>query len=135
MRRPVAQAPSAIDQAAVEAPAAPAEPPAPAATETPRYTPSGLPLRSRQASLAKSLRTNPAPTVDEPGKAGPSRTPEEIRKLMTSYQSGTKRARSVADQGTDPGAPTGAPPPDPTAAAPSPESTNGTGPTTPGPQS
>ncbi|RAY15858.1 histidine kinase [Actinomadura craniellae] len=70
---------------------APAEP---AETET---TPSGLPLRVPQASLAPALRTDTPTTTEsleeeEPG----SRSPEEIRQMFGSYQSGTRRGRSAA---------------------------------------
>ncbi|MFI6761091.1 nitrate- and nitrite sensing domain-containing protein [Micromonospora sp. NPDC050417] len=57
-------------------------------------TPSGLPLRVRQANLAKPLQTSGA-EVPEAGDDAP-RPPEQIRSMMSSYQSGTKRGRSEA---------------------------------------
>jgi signal transduction histidine kinase len=92
------------------------------------YTPAGLPWRVRQASLALPLRaTTPArPDVPggaqpEPGCGGgehpprlpgvepdeaPARGPEEVRRMMASYQTGTLRGRSEAARqvGAEPGA-------------------------------
>ncbi|TDC50757.1 HAMP domain-containing protein [Actinomadura sp. KC345] len=60
-------------------------------------TPSGLPVRVPQANLAEPLRT------DEPGAAAepeeedaPGRSPEEIQRIMGSYQRGTRQGRSDA---------------------------------------
>jgi signal transduction histidine kinase len=69
--------------------------------DTTAYTPAGLPWRVRQASLAPPLRSTgaaraepPAPEADE----ATSRGPEEIRRMMASYQTGTLRGRTEAYQ-------------------------------------
>ncbi|HEY0696405.1 MAG TPA: hypothetical protein VGD43_01170, partial [Micromonospora sp.] len=61
------------------------------------YTPSGLPFRVRQANLAQPLR------AEEPTESGqtqdveePTRPPEQIRRIMSSYQTGTRRGRTDA---------------------------------------
>jgi len=57
-------------------------------------TPSGLPLRVPQASLAAPLReeqAEPVQTEEDPG-----RSPEEIRKIVGAFQSGSLRGRSDA---------------------------------------
>ncbi|MFI0452207.1 nitrate- and nitrite sensing domain-containing protein [Actinomadura sp. 6N118] len=58
-------------------------------------TPGGLPVRVPQASLVPALKAEePAPAPepeDEPG-----RSPEEIQRIMGSYQRGTVRGRTVA---------------------------------------
>ncbi len=59
--------------------------------------PSGLPLRTRQASLAAPLRDDDPPADDSDG-LGAIRPPDEIRRMMSSYQSATLRARSEVDQ-------------------------------------
>ncbi|MBQ1050511.1 nitrate- and nitrite sensing domain-containing protein [Micromonospora sp. C51] len=82
-----------------EGPAAgqPAEPvtpggPMPAEIE-PTRTESGLPVRVRQASLAPALRAEPeAVQADE----DVVREPEQVRRMMSSYQTGTRRGRSDA---------------------------------------
>jgi hypothetical protein len=66
------------------------------------FTPSGLPVRVRQASLAAPLAD--APRAEELPVAGAApdgeedlgRSPEEVRKIMASYQAGTLRGRSAA---------------------------------------
>ncbi|WP_214414250.1 sensor histidine kinase [Sphaerisporangium fuscum] len=68
--------------------------PAPDAAPEPRLTPSGLPRRVAQANLAPELRGEPAAPGDDPSDDGPS--PEEMRRLMGSFQSGTERGRSEA---------------------------------------
>jgi signal transduction histidine kinase len=68
------------------------------------YTPSGLPWRVRQASLASPLRDRHASTDErsddglDDGSDGAeiSRAPEEIRRMMASYQTGTRRGRIEA---------------------------------------
>ncbi|HKS99985.1 MAG TPA: histidine kinase, partial [Rugosimonospora sp.] len=92
------------------------------------YTPAGLPWRVRQASLAPPLRSaghrSDAPA--EPDET-PARGPEEIRRMMAAYQSGTMRGRSDAYQisaGPQPDTPADAAgppaaPPDASAAPPS----------------
>jgi signal transduction histidine kinase len=66
------------------------------APRKPEFTPGGLPLRVPQANLAPALR--------EEGQAGPDdseddddeRSPEEIRAMMGSLQTGTRMGRSEA---------------------------------------
>ncbi len=64
------------------------------------YTSAGLPWRRRQASLAAPLRDEAGaaepPADDRPET--PVRRPEEIRRIMSSYQTGTLRGRTDADQ-------------------------------------
>ncbi|MEV7805958.1 sensor histidine kinase [Microbispora sp. NPDC088329] len=58
------------------------------------FTPSGLPFRVPQANLAPALAEEPrrrGGTEDEE-----DRSPEDIRKIMGSFQSGTRRGRSEA---------------------------------------
>ncbi|WP_236145820.1 hypothetical protein [Verrucosispora sp. SN26_14.1] len=77
--------------------AATATPPEPGTSTTAESdlgrTESGLPVRVRQASLAPALR-------DEPGAADAGedviREPEQVRRMMSSYQTGTRRGRSDA---------------------------------------
>ncbi|MFC6018069.1 nitrate- and nitrite sensing domain-containing protein [Plantactinospora solaniradicis] len=73
-------------------------PAGPTAQTQPAQTPSGLPVRVRQASLAAPLRgqsrTSAADTADGDGRA--PRPPEQIRRMMHSYQSGTRRGRTDA---------------------------------------
>ncbi|MEO5878399.1 MAG: nitrate- and nitrite sensing domain-containing protein [Streptosporangiaceae bacterium] len=57
-------------------------------------TPSGLPLRVPQASLAAPLREEPAESVQP--EEDPGRSPEEIRKIVGAFQSGSLRGRSDA---------------------------------------
>jgi hypothetical protein len=69
------------------------EPPRDAVT----LTPSGLPWRVRQASIAAPLRENPP--VLEPQQPAPApRTPEQTRSMMSSYQSATRRGRAEAER-------------------------------------
>jgi signal transduction histidine kinase len=108
------QAPAPVPEVEAEAPVSPAPviarvrvapQPEPRATggepppaEPVTLTPSGLPWRVRQASLAAPLRESPPP--DEP--AAPVRTPDETRSMMAAYQSATRRGRAEAErkQGT-----------------------------------
>jgi signal transduction histidine kinase len=73
-------------------------PAGPTAQTQPAQTPSGLPVRVRQASLAAPLRgqsrTSAADTAAGDGRA--PRPPEQIRRMMGSYQSGTRRGRTDA---------------------------------------
>ncbi|WP_341716733.1 nitrate- and nitrite sensing domain-containing protein [Micromonospora sp. FIMYZ51] len=63
-----------------------------AAAESDR-TESGLPVRIRQASLAPALRAEP----DSPEESEDViREPEQVRRMMSSYQTGTRRGRSDA---------------------------------------
>jgi hypothetical protein len=71
-------------------------------------TPAGLPWRVRQTNLTRALRRDPdlaADSGDEP-EASRARTPEEVRQMMASYQTGTRRGRSAAED-------IGAAPPEP----------------------
>ncbi|MFI7439760.1 sensor histidine kinase [Nonomuraea indica] len=60
------------------------------------FTPSGLPFRVPQANLNPALKAEPpaVPTVDE--EDDDERSPEEIRAMMGSLQSGTRLGRSEA---------------------------------------
>ncbi|MBO4273016.1 nitrate- and nitrite sensing domain-containing protein [Microbispora triticiradicis] len=84
--------------------------PVPRAAETPRpapiaaepagpeppaaFTPSGLPFRVPQASLAPALAEEPKGGAEPEDEE--DRSPEDIRKIMGSFQSGTRRGRSEA---------------------------------------
>ncbi|WP_328345032.1 sensor histidine kinase [Micromonospora sp. NBC_00421] len=58
-------------------------------------TDAGLPVRVRQANLAPELRASP--TGGETGAGGAvRRAPEQVRQLMSAYQSGTRRGRADA---------------------------------------
>lgn len=79
--------------------------PAPLPPLEQRHTPTGLPVRNRQANLAAPLREAPAAVADSPTATGPStdpavgdrpRPPEEVRSRIASYQAGTRRARAEA---------------------------------------
>ncbi|MEV1289819.1 hypothetical protein AB0J06_22290, partial [Micromonospora sp. NPDC049679] len=60
----------------------------------------GLPVRVRQARLAPGLREAVAPApVDQPLR--PARSPEEIRQMMSAYQSGTARGRQQVTDDAD----------------------------------
>ncbi|GAA2094085.1 sensor histidine kinase [Actinomadura alba] len=66
------------------------------------YTPSGLPFRVPQASLAPPLRTDESRTAaDQDGEGDVPRSPEEVRKVMGAYQAGTRRGRSDAVRSAD----------------------------------
>jgi signal transduction histidine kinase len=69
----------------------------PAAPDTgAAQTPSGLPVRVRQANLAKPLQQeDQGASVEIDGDDAP-RPPEQIRSMMSSYQIGTRRGRSEA---------------------------------------
>ncbi|MER7501459.1 nitrate- and nitrite sensing domain-containing protein [Nonomuraea pusilla] len=73
------------------------EPPAQARQDRPpaEFTPHGLPLRVPQANLAPALRDEPA-TQPEPEEDDDERSPEEIRAMMGSLQTGTRLGRSEA---------------------------------------
>ncbi|HLT10379.1 MAG TPA: nitrate- and nitrite sensing domain-containing protein [Micromonosporaceae bacterium] len=61
-------------------------------------TPDGLPRRIRQTNMAPQLR-DPAP---EPSTTPPpSRSPEEMRAMMSAFQAGTTRGRLEADAARD----------------------------------
>ncbi len=56
---------------------------------------SGLPVRVRQASLAPELRAEASTVHAEPDDDA-VRVPEQVRRMMSSYQSGTRRGRTDA---------------------------------------
>ncbi|SBT44176.1 sensor histidine kinase [Micromonospora auratinigra] len=90
----------ATAEPAESAPAGPAEAPAtaeadPAAGDAATRTDSGLPVRVRQASLVPELRPE-ASTPDAPAAEDTVRAPEQVRRMMSSYQSGTRRGRTDA---------------------------------------
>ncbi|NKY98732.1 sensor histidine kinase [Nocardiopsis alborubida] len=61
----------------------------------------GLPRRRRQASLAPQLRAEDPPEAEEPDPPGSSRrTPEQARRMMDAFSTGTRRGRA-ADIGAD----------------------------------
>ncbi|MEU4402407.1 nitrate- and nitrite sensing domain-containing protein [Micromonospora orduensis] len=67
--------------------------PLPARAEADR-TNSGLPVRVRQANIVPELRDDPAATdTDDEDVARP---PEQVRRMMSSYQTGTRRGRTDA---------------------------------------
>src|SRR5262249_18609184 len=55
----------------------------------------GLPRRIRQTNLAPQLRDAPAPADDETGPG--TRSPEDLRTMMSSFQAGTNRGRRDAE--------------------------------------
>ncbi|MFB9854993.1 nitrate- and nitrite sensing domain-containing protein [Micromonospora andamanensis] len=57
------------------------------------HTESGLPVRVRQASLAPALRAEPEAVQADDDVI---REPEQVRRMMSSYQTGTRRGRSDA---------------------------------------
>ncbi|MGI8335409.1 nitrate- and nitrite sensing domain-containing protein [Actinomadura scrupuli] len=60
------------------------------------HTPSGLPFRVPQASLAPPLRNGKPAAESRPDDEDPGRSPEEIRRIVGSYQRGTLRGRFEA---------------------------------------
>ncbi|MFC5942789.1 histidine kinase, partial [Micromonospora harpali] len=73
------------------APDAPAPAPAPAPVQR---TGTGLPVRVRQANIVPELREDPAAQPDE--EEDTVRVPEQVLKMMSSYQRGTRRGRTDA---------------------------------------
>ncbi|WP_200212650.1 sensor histidine kinase [Micromonospora coerulea] len=67
----------------------------PAAGSEPARTDSGLPVRVRQASIAPELRDDPSMSDADP-EDDEMRPPEQVRRMMSSYQSGTRRGRTDA---------------------------------------
>ncbi|WP_344434132.1 nitrate- and nitrite sensing domain-containing protein [Actinomadura bangladeshensis] len=66
-------------------------------------TPSGLPVRVPQANLAEPLRADEPVVADEPEEQeDPGRSPAEIKRIMGSYQRGTRRGRSDAARSDPP---------------------------------
>ncbi|MFE9653242.1 nitrate- and nitrite sensing domain-containing protein [Micromonospora sp. NPDC006431] len=90
MAAPVADGAPVAEPGSADAPLVPR--PRPAADRTPQ----GLPVRVRQASLAPQLRADAEPADEAPAEADPGRSPEQIRQLMSRYQSGTRRGRDDA---------------------------------------
>ncbi|GAB3450980.1 ATP-binding protein [Streptomonospora sediminis] len=68
-----------------------------------------LPRRRRQANLAPQLRHDPAPTGGGTGAAAPAslRAPEDARRMMSAFQSGTRQGRSAESGDADPPRPPG----------------------------
>ncbi|BCL12762.1 sensor histidine kinase [Micromonospora sagamiensis] len=69
--------------------------PTPCPAAEPPRTESGLPMRVRQANLAPELRDE-TPVVDTPEDDEAVRPPEQVRRMMSSYQTGTRRGRTDA---------------------------------------
>ena len=61
----------------------------------------GLPKRVRQSSMAPQLRESPPVEDDNTTQAGGTRSPEELRAMMTSFQSGMNRGRRDAEEDID----------------------------------
>lgn len=61
------------------------------------HTLGGLPIRVRQNNLAPQLRAN-SNTTEDRGDSEPVRSPDQVRRMMTSYQSGSLRGRADAEQ-------------------------------------
>lgn len=66
-------------------------------------TPDGLPRRVRQTSLAPQLRDTPSGSADIPSPSSSTRSPEELREMMTSFQAGMARGRMEAEAVPDGG--------------------------------
>jgi hypothetical protein len=60
------------------------------------HTPGGLPLRVPQANLVPQLRTEIPAGAEDVDDDDDVRSPEEIRRIVGAYQSGTRRGRSDA---------------------------------------
>jgi hypothetical protein len=74
----------------------PAAETAPEPVTTAGETPNGLPRRVRQANLAAPLQNEPAASLPAPDSDGPRRAPEDIRRMLSSYQRQTRRGRCDA---------------------------------------
>ncbi|MEV4813608.1 sensor histidine kinase [Micromonospora avicenniae] len=88
--------PLAVPRTAADAPA-PARfegGPLPSRAEPPQ-TDSGLPVRVRQANIVPELRDDPA-AIDADEDEEMVRQPEQVRRMMSSYQKGTRRGRTEA---------------------------------------
>ncbi|MEV4499499.1 nitrate- and nitrite sensing domain-containing protein [Micromonospora arborensis] len=83
--------------------------PRPARAEVAR-TGAGLPVRVRQANIVPELRDDPA--ASETDDEDVARAPDQVRRMMSSYQTGTRRGRTDAARliGGAPGTPATAPP-------------------------
>ncbi|MFJ8578851.1 nitrate- and nitrite sensing domain-containing protein [Micromonospora sp. NPDC093277] len=91
-RQPVGEGSAApAGRSTVDVPAAGAD----AAGDGPARSDVGLPVRVRQASLAPELRQDPS-TPDDDQDDEAVRPPEQVRRMMSSYQSGTRRGRTDA---------------------------------------
>ncbi|GAA2371775.1 sensor histidine kinase [Nonomuraea africana] len=66
---------------------------------TPAFTPSGLPFRVPQTNLAPALKTEDAAQAQQQDED--ERSPEEIRAIMGSFQSGTRLGRTQAAKMTE----------------------------------
>ncbi|MCQ0018332.1 hypothetical protein [Actinomadura madurae] len=64
-------------------------------------TPSGLPVRVPQANLAAPLQAGEAPAAEQDEHDDPGRSPEEIQRIMGSYQRGTRLARTAVEARTN----------------------------------
>ncbi|WP_336205449.1 sensor histidine kinase [Nonomuraea sp. LPB2021202275-12-8] len=94
---PASPAPQASAETAAGAEiGAPAEPGPEAPARPSVFTPGGLPLRVPQANLAPALRDEGPPITPDPEEDDDQRSPEEIRAMMGSLQSGTRLGRSEA---------------------------------------
>ncbi|MEO3774900.1 nitrate- and nitrite sensing domain-containing protein [Micromonospora sp. B9E7] len=60
----------------------------------PAHTDSGLPVRVRQANIVPELRDDPAESESDDEDV--VRPPEQVRRMMSSYQTGTRRGRTDA---------------------------------------
>ncbi|GIJ10468.1 nitrate- and nitrite sensing domain-containing protein [Micromonospora andamanensis] len=69
--------------------------PGPAAEHT-EHTEHGLPMRVRQANIARQLRDSSPGQTQAPDDDEAGRSPDDIRRMMASYQSGTRRGRDDA---------------------------------------
>lgn len=97
-------APGDADEASAPAPVPPASPSGnggPVQEQKPAQTDVGLPVRVRQARLAPGLRDQPTPAAAPPAPAR-SRSPEEVRQMMSAFQRGTARGRQPITDEADP---------------------------------
>ena len=60
------------------------------------HTEGGLPVRQRQKNLAPGLRGGPTTDEEAADDVDEARSPEAVRRIMSSYQSGTRRGRANA---------------------------------------
>ncbi|WP_272493100.1 sensor histidine kinase [Jidongwangia harbinensis] len=95
---PASTAPAMPAQRAGGPAAAPPVPAGGSSAEEQPTTAEGLPRRVRQASLAPQLRGGPA---EDQRETQPTRSPEQVRSLMSALQRGTTRGR-LAAAGLDP---------------------------------
>jgi hypothetical protein len=63
-------------------------------------TADGLPIRIRQASVARTLPESTDDTIEVPPTAA-ARTPEQMRNMLASFQSGMNQGRAAAAAQTD----------------------------------